>query len=78
MMRTRRFIVTEDKYVGFVPGMAKQGDSVAVIFGCLTPVVLRKVDKGNWKLVGDCYIHGMMNGEAARIDDSPATEIRLV
>jgi hypothetical protein len=39
------------------------GDEVLILFGCRTPVVLRKVE-GGYRLVGSVNVRGVMNGEA--------------
>jgi hypothetical protein len=43
------------------------GDEVAFFPGATVPFVIRS-QPGNSKylLVGDCYVHGLMNGEAFR------------
>ncbi|KAI1376403.1 heterokaryon incompatibility protein-domain-containing protein [Hypoxylon crocopeplum] len=61
--RKRRFIVTEKGYIGLAPWKTQVGDKVVLLQGHKTPVVARPVD-GRWKLLGDCYIHGVMEGEA--------------
>lgn len=78
MMRTRRFFVTGDKCMGFAPGIAQKDDRIAIMCGCSTPFMIRETDTGDWKLVGDCYVHGLMDGEVIQMDDVPATDIRLV
>ena len=62
--RTRRFMVTLGGMLGFVPHYALQGDSVFILFGCNVPIVLRAVEKQHYKVVGGCYLHGIMEGEA--------------
>ncbi|KAK4949812.1 hypothetical protein LTR10_011654 [Elasticomyces elasticus] len=56
--------------VGLAPPDAKVGDQVCVLYGCSVPVILRRlaVSEGKlcWKLVGDAYVHGVMDGEAIR------------
>jgi hypothetical protein len=46
----------------------REGDMVCIIFGCSVPVVLRKVSTGggnaHYEVIGECYVHGMMDGEA--------------
>jgi hypothetical protein len=45
--------------------MAQQGDLVCVLFGCSVPVVLRRLDEDNsYTFIGECYLHGFMDGEA--------------
>lgn len=50
-------------YIGPGPTMIGKGDLVCVLFGCLVPVVLRKVGSG-YVLVGVCFVLGLMDGEA--------------
>jgi hypothetical protein len=57
-----------------VPDEACEGDAVVIFAGAKVPHVLRPVGKAlrvkkraqsarNFSLVGDCYLHGLMNGE---------------
>jgi len=50
------------------PEAAREGDVVAVLFGGIVPFVLRpfEVPEGRkcWKLVGECFVPGLMQGEA--------------
>lgn len=38
--------------------------------------MLRKTDGGNFELVGDCYIHGVMNGE--KFEKEKLEEVTIV
>jgi hypothetical protein len=52
---------------GLASHYAKQNDIVCIIFGCSAPVLLRKYgdsDSDGFKFVGECYVHGHMDGEA--------------
>jgi hypothetical protein len=68
----RRFCVSEKGYVGLVPPFAREGDIICVVLGVQTPLVFRKLkltqDQGGsrYHLVGETYIHGLMDGEALR------------
>lgn len=46
-----------------VPQLSKPGDLICVMFGGRFPLVLRPVD-GGYHLIGDAYVHGIMNGES--------------
>ncbi|UKZ81947.1 hypothetical protein TrVFT333_009726 [Trichoderma virens FT-333] len=65
--RYRRFAVTRNGYFVLGPDALQEGDVVAVLRGGKTPFLLREVtdDDGgsSWILVGECYVHGLMNGE---------------
>ena len=78
--RTQRFSVTAYRYIGLAPGVAREGDRVAVIYGCSTPFLIRETGdlEANWHLVGEWYVYGLMDGEAIKIDDVPVNEIRLI
>jgi hypothetical protein len=41
------------------------GDIVCVLFGSDVPFIVRQVgNKGDYKLIGECYVEGIMHGEA--------------
>ncbi|KAF7514022.1 hypothetical protein GJ744_006636 [Endocarpon pusillum] len=54
---------TSHMYFGLAPGEAEKGDIVCVLFGCSVPVVLRDSGNGYHEFIGECYIHGIMDGE---------------
>ena len=61
----RFFFVSENGRIGWVPITARAGDQLYVFKGMRVPVVLRPIgDLGWWQLIGACYIHGLMDGEA--------------
>jgi hypothetical protein len=73
----RVFCITDDGYMGLVPNRTKREDHIGVILGCDVPFVLRKAE-GGWKLVGECYIHGLMDGEAMRLEQVSVEDIWLI
>ncbi|KFH40656.1 Heterokaryon incompatibility protein 6, OR allele-like protein [Hapsidospora chrysogenum ATCC 11550] len=53
--------------IGTVPRSAKPGDLVCILYGGETPFVLRRDEREEgtlYRFVGDCYVHGLMDGEA--------------
>jgi hypothetical protein len=50
-------------YFGLVADHARAGDKIYVIFGAIVPFLLRKVAGGCFELVGEAYMHGIMDGE---------------
>ena len=80
LTKTRRFLVTANGYIGLAPGEARKGDRVVIVYGCSTPLLIRKVDEAedNWRLVGECYVYGLMDGEAIAMDDILDRDIRLL
>ena len=61
--RRRTFAITEHS-LGFVDTYAKEGDIICILLGCSVPVVLRPVGGDSaFEFIGECYIHGLMEGE---------------
>jgi hypothetical protein len=74
----RRFFEARSEFsqniIGKMPmyGIAHQraavGDIVCILWGCSVPVVLRERNEENgrryFNFVGECYLDGMMDGEA--------------
>ena len=69
----RKLFVTGKGYVGVVPPGSGVGDEICIFRGSQTPSVIRErkteghvdggVDEKSYTLVGECYVHGMMDGE---------------
>ncbi|KAE9363038.1 hypothetical protein N431DRAFT_357597, partial [Stipitochalara longipes BDJ] len=55
--------LTETGYLGLMPGDSKVDDEGWLLKGVKMPMMLCKIDGGTYELVGDCYLHGVMNGE---------------
>lgn len=64
----RSFFRTKGGYMGLGPQILQPGDFVCVLAGGEVPFILRP-DHDYYKLVGECYLHGIMNGEAVRKQD---------
>ena len=75
---TRRVCVTKSGYVGLVPPYSVVGDTVVVIPGAQTPFIVRPpngtVNVDKYQLVGECYVHGIMDGEAL----AEVTEVNVI
>jgi hypothetical protein len=64
-LQGRSFFLSAKGYVGIGPDDMEEGDVVAILYGARTPFVLRQTqDQSAWSLLGDCYVHGIMGGEA--------------
>ncbi|KAF2281184.1 uncharacterized protein EI97DRAFT_429246 [Westerdykella ornata] len=78
--KAARLIAEDGKtmFLGLVPGLSRVGDVAVLCAGVKVPLVLRKregFDGGErWELVGDAYVHGVMNGERW-VDDRTQWEI---
>ena len=64
-----RFVLTSRGYFGWVPEEAEPGDTICIVFGVRTPLVLREVEGGKHILIGEAYIDGIMGGEAVHGED---------
>ena len=65
MNKHRSFCSTTAGRIGLVPRAAKAGDVICVLYGGRVPYVLRPGRKDDgYGLLGECYIHGLMDGEA--------------
>ncbi|KAF2840686.1 HET-domain-containing protein [Patellaria atrata CBS 101060] len=63
----RKFFCSEKGYFGIGPPVLQDGDKICVLFGANTPFILRPDVDGTHKLVGECYVNGLMNGEAIQM-----------
>jgi hypothetical protein len=68
----RRPFLSEQGYVGLAPSHAEAGDVIVIIYGAIVPFILREVGNGRYNLVGEAYVHGIMDGEY--IENGPPTE----
>jgi hypothetical protein len=53
---------------GLAPTEGKPGHKICVLHGCSVPVLLEQVDK-HWTLVGECFVYGIMDGEAMQMSE---------
>ncbi|KAI0839984.1 HET-domain-containing protein [Hypoxylon sp. FL0890] len=54
----------QNGYMGTIRAEPREGDEVFVILGCDIPMLLRPTPTGEYEVIGDCYVHGIMDGEA--------------
>jgi len=62
-LQHRRPFISEKGYVGLGPEHLTRGDVICLFLGAKFPYILRKDSSGNWSLVGEAYVHGIMYGE---------------
>jgi hypothetical protein len=62
--RGRKPFVTKKGHLGLGLDHVEPGDAVAVLIGSQVPFVLRKSVGGRYKIVGEAYVDGIMDGEA--------------
>jgi len=61
----RKFFTTSKGSIGLGPRSIRPRDSVCVLSGGQVPFVLRK-DCDHYRLVGESYVHGLMEGQASQ------------
>ena len=59
----RNFCTTEAGRMGWASKRAKEGDTVALLYGCVVPILLRPRQDGKYECLEVCYIAGIMDGE---------------
>lgn len=65
--RHRRLGLSAQGHYLLGPDTMEPGDIIVVLYGGFTPFVLRRRgqrSEDGWTLIGEAYVHGMMNGEA--------------
>jgi hypothetical protein len=76
-MMGRCFCLTEDGLIGLGSGFMAAGDLVVIPLGCPTPILIRpEGPRGEYRYVGDVYVHGYMHGEAVDHWKSGEREVR--
>jgi hypothetical protein len=71
----RTAFISSHGHMGLVPDYAEPGDLICVLFGGAAPLVLRE-EGDNYILVGECYCHGIMDGEAMQDFEKGILEAR--
>lgn len=60
----RRYFITKKGYIGLGPEALTPGDLAVVLLALNTPLILRSVEEGHCRIVGEAYVSGMMDGQA--------------
>ena len=64
----RKFFITDQGYMGIGAYLMEPGDKVCVLFGGATPYIVRPTSvPGEYLFLGECYVHGLMDGEAIKL-----------
>ena len=68
MQTEQRFFIANDQWFGVGPKSIREDDFVCVLKGAKVPFVVRSATQPDgpeaFELIGECYVHGIMNGEA--------------
>jgi hypothetical protein len=74
----RSFFITDTGRLGIGPPTIKPADICAAIMGAQVPFILRPSGPGRHQLVGEAYIHGIMDGEIAERMEGGEFELELL
>jgi hypothetical protein len=74
----RRLFTTRGGFMGLGPAAAQVGDKVYVLLGGQVLYVLRDHGESQFEFVGECYVHGMMDGQACSDKSLSPEEIVLL
>jgi hypothetical protein len=58
---------TDNRWLALVAGSTKQGDKLVLLKGGKLAYVVRErrdAAQETWEMLGEAYVHGVMNGEA--------------
>ncbi|KUJ11334.1 CNVH-domain-containing protein [Mollisia scopiformis] len=61
---SRRIFRTGKNFLGIGPEQTEIGDLIYLLPGTKVPYVFRHVKDGNFRVIGEAYVHGIMHGEA--------------
>ena len=60
----RRVFCLYEGFLGLGPNSLQEEDIVCVLYDARQPFILRKIDDCTFRFIGECYLHGIMDGEA--------------
>lgn len=60
----RKFFITAKGYFGIGPRVLQVDDTCSIFFGAEVPYILRQCEDESFLFLGECYVHGIMHGEA--------------
>lgn len=85
IMLGRRVFLTADGLLGLGPQSVDAGDDVFVLPGARVPFLLRPIDRAGgcgsgevYEMVGECYVHGIMQGEALERGDPRRIDLDII
>ena len=61
-------------YAGLCPGRTQPGDIICIPLVAHVPYIIREVPDRKYKLIGEAYVYGIMDGEFVK-QGSPQPEI---
>jgi len=77
-MQGRQSSSTLSGYFGWAPLNSELNDKICIFQSYPIQFMIRPAALGDFELIGDAYVHGLMEGEAMRLSDGPLEMIKLV
>ncbi|RYO67586.1 hypothetical protein AA0113_g4446 [Alternaria arborescens] len=74
----RRLFETSRGFIGLGPAAAQIDDEICLLLGGQVCYVLRTRKDGHHEFIGECYVHGMMDGQACEDESFSIRDIVLV
>ena len=74
--RGRTILELDQRFVALGPPNTEPGDAICILHGSKLPVVLRRQDD-KWRFIGQCYVDGVMFGEAVTWIEEDAETFEL-
>lgn len=59
IMHKRTFFMTKNGLMGIGPAFALSSDRIFLVPGASTPLVMRRLRNERYRLMGECYVHGL-------------------
>jgi hypothetical protein len=73
----RKFFRSKNASIGWVAQQAEKGDLLCLFEHCWLPFVIRPT-QGGYRLIGEAYVHGIMDEEPEDLQKMPYKNIRIV
>lgn len=73
----KRFCRTQDGRLARVPISASVNDLICILHTSEVPYVLRSQEDGTYTVIGECYVHELMHGEAFELESYSPEIFRL-
>jgi hypothetical protein len=72
------FCITKKRLAGYLQQGSQEADVICIFAGSTVPHIIRKLPNGYYQLIGEAYIHGIMDGEAMDWEGIEWKDIGLV
>jgi len=72
--------VSRRGFISQVPLHTRIGDTIFIPLGSAIPFIIRPKQNqpDRYEMIGECYVHGIMNGEAFERDGLASEDVYLV